>query len=226
MLPLRRSSLPDSVAALLRDRILAGAVPGGTALRQEALAAEFGVSRIPLREALRRLEAEGLVNIQPHRGAVVAELPLEDADELFSLRALLESDLARRAVPHLTADDIVALETAAHAFERAMESEDVAHWGDANQALHLALYRAADRPRTLEIVNRLHQQCDRLLRLQLLRTIGGGDRAIREHRAIVNSARAGDAEGTAELIHQHIIGVGTALAQALASGGAEGKAEA
>lgn len=225
MLPLHRSSLPDSVAALLRDRILSGAMPGGTALRQEALAAEFGVSRIPLREAFRRLEAEGLVTIQPHRGAVVADLPLEDADELFSLRALLESDLARYAVPRLTAEDLAAIEAAATEFERAVDSADVAHWGDANQALHLALYRAAGRPRTIEIVNRLHQQCDRLLRLQLLRTIGGGERAIREHRAIVNAAAAGDAEGTAQLIHQHIIGVGAALARALVAGIDEGKVQ-
>lgn len=222
MPPLRRSLLPDSLAALLRDRILSGALPGGTALRQEALAAEFGVSRIPLREAFRRLEAEGLVSMQPHRGAVVADLPLDDAEELFSLRALLEAELALRAVPRMTGDHLADIEAKVLAFEQAVEGGDAATWGEANRELHLALYRAADRPRTIEIVNRLHQQCDRLLRLQLMRTIGGAERAIREHREIFGRAAAGDAAGTARLVREHIIGVGMALAAALAAGTATG----
>ncbi len=213
VLPLPRRTLTDAAADAIRDRILAGALRAGTPLRQEALAAELGVSRIPLREALLRLEAEGLVTLESHRGAIVAELPLDSVAELFELRALLEADLTRRAVPRLTRLDDEALRAAARAFERAVTSGPEG-WGPANLALHLALYRPAARPQTLEVVTRLHAQCDRLLRLQLTLTKGIA-RAVREHRAIVAAARARDAERAADLVHQHILDAGEALAAAL-----------
>jgi DNA-binding GntR family transcriptional regulator len=212
--PLARRTLTDAAADALRDRILAGRLRAGMPLRQEALAAELGVSRIPLREALHRLEAEGLVTLEPHRGAMVAELPLDDVVELFELRALLESDLARRAVPRLTAADDTALRAGAAAFERAVQGGPDA-WGEANLALHLALYRPAARPRTIEVVTRLHAQCDRLVRLQLALTDGTA-RAVREHRAIIAAARSRDARRTERLVREHILDAGRALAAALA----------
>lgn len=213
--PLARRTLTDAAADALRDRILAGRLRAGAPLRQAALATELGVSRIPLREALNRLEAEGLVTLEPHRGAVVAELPLDDVVELFELRAMLEADLARRAVPRLTAADDVALRAGAAAFEQAVQRGPDA-WGQANLTLHLALYRPAARPRTLEVVAKLHAQCDRLLRLQLTLTDGTA-RAVREHRAIVAAARSRDARRTERLVREHILGAGRALAAALAA---------
>jgi len=212
---LPRLTLTDATADAVRGRIVAGAWPAGSPLRQEALAEELGVSRIPLREALRRLEAEGLVVVQPHRGAVVAELPTGDALELFELRAGLEADLARRAVPRLTAADDARIRAAALGFEHAATAGDVAAWGLANRDFHLALYAAAGRPRTLEIVERLHAQTDRLLRLQLALT-DGVRRAVREHRAIAVAARARDPRRAAALVRRHILDAGTALADALA----------
>ena len=212
---LPRLTLTDATADALRGRIVAGAWPAGTPLRQEALAEELGVSRIPLREALRRLEAEGLVVVQPHRGAVVAALPTSDALELFELRALLEADLVRRAVPRLTAADDARLRAAALGFERAVIDGDVAAWGLANRDFHFALYAAAGRPRTLEVVERLHAQTDRLLRLQLALT-DGVRRAVREHRAIAAAARARDPRRAAALVRRHILDAGAALAEALA----------
>lgn len=212
--PLPRRTLTEAATEALRDRILGGTLPMGTPLRQEALAAELGVSRIPLREALLRLEAEGLVTMESHRGAVVASVRLDEVAELFELRATLESDLTRRAVPRLAPGDDLALDVAARSFERAVEG-GAAAWGEANRALHLALYRPAARPCTLEVVTRLHAQCDRLLRLQLTLTRGVA-RAVREHRAIVLAARARDAEGAAYLVEQHILEAGRGLAGALA----------
>ncbi|MDZ4390146.1 MAG: GntR family transcriptional regulator, partial [Gemmatimonadales bacterium] len=218
---LPRRTLTEAATAVLRDRILGGALAMGTPLRQEALAAELGVSRIPLREALLRLEAEGLVTMEPHRGAVVASVRLDEVAELFELRAVLESDLTRRAVPRLSPDDDRALAAAAAGFERAVEG-GAAAWGDANRTLHLALYRPAERPCTLDVVTRLHAQCDRLLRLQLTLTKGIA-RAVREHRAIVSAARARDAEGTARLVEQHILEAGRTLTDALAHHHTAGK---
>ena len=210
-----RRTLTDATADALRERILDGVYPAGTPLRQAALAAELGVSRIPLREGLLRLEAEGLVTLSAHRGAVVASLPAGEVAELFELRALLEADLTRRAVPHLTAADDALLRHHAVAFEHAVASADTAAWGEANRAFHLALYAPAARPRTIEVIHRLHAQCDRYLRLQLVLTRGTA-RAVREHRAILAAARARDTVRAVRLVRDHILGAGAALTDALA----------
>lgn len=213
-MPLLRRTLTDAAVDALRTRLLAGEWAAGTPLRQEALAAELGVSRIPLREALRQLEAEGLVALVPHRGAVVSPLPLDEAAELFQLRALIESDLARRAVPHLTAADDVAMRAHAVAFEQAVITGNVAAWGEANRRFHFALYTPANRPRTLETVGRLHAQSDRFLRLQLTLS-RGTSRAVREHRAIAAAARARDTARVTKLVRDHILAAGRALTESL-----------
>jgi DNA-binding GntR family transcriptional regulator len=214
MLP--RRTLTDAAAAALRDRILHGALAAGEPLRQEALAQELGVSRIPLREALQRLEAEGLVVLLPHRGAVVADLPLDQVRELFELRAMLETDLIRRAVPRATARDHAEVRAASEAFAAALGAGAVSDLGAANFRFHQSLYRPAHRPQSMELFARLHQQSDRFLRLQLTLTDGGA-RAVREHRAIAAAARRRDAAGAARLIRQHILGAGERLERALAA---------
>lgn len=213
-MPLLRRTLTDAAADALRTRILAGEWPAGAPLRQEALAAELGVSRIPLREALRQLEAEGLVTLAAHRGAVVAPLPVAEAAELFELRALIEADLARRAVPRLTAADDASMRAHAAVFERAVRDGDLPAWGEANRRFHFALYTAAARPRTLETVARLHAQSDRFVRLQLSLT-GGTRLAVREHRAIAAAARRRDTSRVVKLVREHILAAGRALAETL-----------
>ena len=104
LLPLRRQTLTSMTADAIRERILRGHYPEGEPLRQDGIGTELGVSRIPVREALRQLEAEGLVTFNPHRGAVVSTLSLKEIRELFELRADIEGDLIRRAVPHMTSE--------------------------------------------------------------------------------------------------------------------------
>src|SRR5689334_7635278 len=98
---IKRQSLPETLAESLRDRILSGEINEGDALIQDALAREYDVSRMPVREALRQLEALGLVAIQIHRGAVVTSIPTEQIAELFDLRALLECEILRCAIPRI-----------------------------------------------------------------------------------------------------------------------------
>src|SRR5215217_1329322 len=95
VVPIQRQTIASMTVEALRERILRGDYPDGEPLRQDALAEELGVSRIPVREALRQLEAEGLVTFNPHRGAVVSSLSLEEIAELFELRAEIECDLVR-----------------------------------------------------------------------------------------------------------------------------------
>ena len=102
IVPLARQTVASMTLDAIRDGILHGIYTEGEPLRQDALAAELGVSRIPIREALRQLEAEGLVTFSPHRGAIVSILSLAEIEEVFDIRANLEPDLLRRAIPRLT----------------------------------------------------------------------------------------------------------------------------
>src|SRR3954468_13173259 len=105
VVPIQRQTIASMTITALRERILRGDYPEGLPLRQDAIANELGVSRIPVREALRQLEAEGLVTFSPHRGAIVSTMSLKEIRELFELRAEIESGLLRRAIPEMSAED-------------------------------------------------------------------------------------------------------------------------
>ncbi|MGL4975720.1 MAG: GntR family transcriptional regulator, partial [Bosea sp. (in: a-proteobacteria)] len=109
MAGLKNRTLSASIAERLRHDILSGVQPAGMQLRQDMLATTFGVSRIPVREALFQLEAEGLVRIEPHKGAVVAGLSAEEVDDVFELRLILEPRLLQSSCAQLTAADFVEL---------------------------------------------------------------------------------------------------------------------
>ena len=197
-------------ADALRERILHGAYPEGEPLRQDAIAEELGVSRIPVREALRQLEAEGLVTFNPHRGAVVSTLSLREIEELFELRTLIELDLFRRAIPRIENEDVTRAKEILDAYETALRNGDVAAWGEMNWQFHSTLFAPADRPFTLSVAQKLHHQCDRYLRMQLALT-HGELRANEEHRAILSAVRKRDARRASDLLRDHILGAGRAL---------------
>jgi DNA-binding GntR family transcriptional regulator len=208
--PLQRHTVTEMALDAIRERILSGAYPEGEPLRQDAISAELGVSRVPTREALRRLEAEGLVVFNPHRGAVVSSLSLDEIDEVFALRAQIEADLLRRAIPNLESASLDRAHEVLVSYDRALRVHDVAAYGELNWQFHSTLYAAADRPVTLGVVQRLHQQADRYLRMQLALT-HGEHRAHEEHHAILAAARRRDARGGAALVRDHILGAGRAL---------------
>ncbi len=210
LLPITRQTVTHQATEALRERILRGVYTDDSPLRQDALATELGVSRIPVREALRQLEAEGLVVFNPHRGAVVSSLSVDEIDELFELRAHIESDLVRRSVAKTTAEDISRAKKILKAYEAAFRSEEVGEWGKLNWEFHSALYAPANRPFTMAIIQRLHQQSDRYQRLQLILT-HGESRAIDEHRGILAAVIAHDVKLASSLIRQHILGAGHQL---------------
>src|SRR5215211_5143679 len=120
--PIQRQTIASMTVEALRERILRGVYPEGEPLRQDALADELGVSRIPVREALRQLEAEGLVTFSPHRGAVVSTLSLSEVEELFELRADIECDLLCRAIPRMTVEQLDRANDVLDEFERALKA--------------------------------------------------------------------------------------------------------
>jgi DNA-binding GntR family transcriptional regulator len=208
--PVQRQTIASQALEVLRSQILRGHFPDGEALRQDALAKQLGVSRIPIREALRQLEAEGLVTFTPHRGAVVSKLSLEEIDEVFALRADTETGLLRRAIPHLTKEHFDRLDEILVRYERALQRGEVAMWGELNWQFHSTLYAPASRPITLGLMQRLHDHADRYVRVQLAVT-HWESRASQEHRAIAAAARRKDARRACALLRQHILSAGQSL---------------
>lgn len=214
MPPLQHRTLSAAIAERLRQDILDGRHTSGEQLRQDALAARFEVSRIPVREALFQLEAEGLVQIAPHKGAVVSGLSPDEINDVFDLRALLEPRLLRASGPRLDAGDFVQLDSIQGAFVHAVKARDVRRFGELNAAFHEALYARAPLPRSRTVVSGLLQTSDRYTRLQLSSPAAMA-RAEREHGALIALCRSGDWDRACEFLAAHVEAVRGDLLQML-----------
>ncbi|MFC3532114.1 GntR family transcriptional regulator [Vogesella facilis] len=220
-------SLTVVATEAIRQRILAGEWADGSQLRQEALSRELGMSRVPIREALRQLEAEGLVNIIENKGAVVSQLSLPEIVELLRVRVLLECDVLLEAIPRQSSADIAEAEALLAQFEVALRDKDISAWGILNAQFHMALYRAAGRGQTLAIIEQLHNRTDRYTRMQIL-LADFSDRAHQEHSQLLAFCKQKDAISAAAFLRQHILNAEEALeawyrAQALAQQGKRGR---
>lgn len=154
--PLRRLfDLPMPIDEVLRMGIRLGIIPGGAKLVQGSLASAFDVSRIPVREALRTLAAEGLVAMEEGRSARVIALSFEDVDELYSLRLQLEPELAEEIIRHATNRDQADLEGAARLMDELTDSKDRLGWSETNFRFHTSMYRIARRPHHVRFISQL-----------------------------------------------------------------------
>jgi len=212
--PIRRLSIPESIRDSLRERILSGEFAEGEALVQDVLALEYGVSRMPVREALRQLEAMGLVAMRTHRGAVVTTVPTEQVEELFELRALLEGDLLERALPRITDQDIAEASEILDGLEASYRQQDMASWGRLNWAFHRRLYLPAQRAQTLTIVEGVNLQTERFIRVHLVMTEGIED-AEKDHRALLELCALRDGERAVSFLRRHILKAGRTLVAGL-----------
>ena len=202
----------------MRTDILSGALASGVQLRQYALAGVYGVSRIPVREALLALEGEGLVRIVPHKGAVVSALSAEEVGDVFDLRVLLEPRLARASIPLLTGEDLAELDAIQARFAEAIARRVRALWGALNAQLHLTMYRRAPLPRSLAVVAGLLQASERYTRMQMARA-AADRRAEAEHADLIALCRAGKAEEAARLLAAHIEAVRADMLALMGGGG-------
>jgi DNA-binding GntR family transcriptional regulator len=210
-----RQSLTSAVADKLRDQIIRGEIPEGAQLRQDAIANQYQVSRIPVREALRQLEAEGLIAIVPNRGAVVPALSPDDIEELFSIRALLEPEVLKQSIPHLTEDDFAEADAVLRNYASELRREDhLSAWGRLNWQFHSILYSRATQPRFMAIIRNVNNSGERYTRLQLYLT-HGMKRANEEHHRILELCRQRDVPGACKLLREHILYAGESLKQAL-----------
>jgi DNA-binding GntR family transcriptional regulator len=195
-------NLSDQLVEVVRDRILSGVVSCDHAIRQDALAAELGVSKIPLREALARLEEEGLVRSQANRGFFVRSLCAAEAQEVYALRIKLEPGATALAATRATeADHAHAIETL-DLLDRVTEahSESV---GACNRAFHRALFRPCHQPVTVSILERLQILSERYVRVHL-EPLGRDVRANGEHRALLQAWIVRDVDLVDELVNAHL----------------------
>lgn len=200
---LKHRTLSSAIVERLRQTILDGTHASGTQLRQDQLAEDFGVSRIPVREALFQLESEGLVRIVPHKGAVVSGLSLEEIHDVFDLRTMLEPRLLARSAPMLDAADLEGLDEIQAMFRAAIAAREVAAYGELNARFHMALYARANLPRTLLIVTGLLQTSDRYTRLQLS-SREAMIRAESEHAELIALCRKHAFDEACGLLKRHV----------------------
>lgn len=210
-----RQSLTSAVADKLREEIIRGTIPEGAQLRQDAIAMQYHVSRIPVREALRQLDAEGLITIVPNRGAIVPALSPTDIEELFTIRALLEPEILRHSVPRLTDADFEEAEVVLRRYESELQQEDhLFSWGRLNWQFHSILYSRAERPHSMAIIRNVNNSGERYTRLQLYLT-HGIKRANEEHHRILEFCRKRETAQACKLLREHIEHAGQSLKQAL-----------
>ena len=205
MSALKHRTLSAAIVDQLRQSILDGTHKAGAQLRQDALGEAYGVSRIPVREALFQLEAEGLVRIVPQKGAIVAELSLDEIEinDVFDLRCILEPRMLAQSAPRFAAEDFARLDGIQTRFEGAIAARDVSEWGQLNADFHMALYVRAEQPRTQSIVASLLQTSDRYTRVQLSTTASMG-RAETEHAELIELCRAGQIDNACRFLVKHI----------------------
>ncbi|MFF7178453.1 FCD domain-containing protein [Streptomyces sp. NPDC008121] len=190
------------VLAELRRAITSGELRPGGQIRQDALAARLDVSRVPLREALKTLEAEGLVVHHVHRGYFVAELSLADLEEIYRIRELLETEAVRLAVARAEDGLTATLERIQHEVERAADAGDVTEMAAANRRFHFTLVEASGMPRLIRLIATLWDATDAYRSLYYTE-IANRERAVREHRAVISAVRHGDTDAALRWLHDH-----------------------
>src|SRR5262245_29988163 len=214
----------DHIALALEEAIVSGEIPPGSTLRQEHLSEQFQVSRTPVREALRRLAALGLVSFEPNRGVRVRTLSLDEIREAFMVRAELESLATEIATPKMTDDDLAELERAERRFHRATERlvemshegrqdlEIARDWLHLNHSFHDVIYRAADVP----LIERMAKAARRTFLVKPVWATGADLDELylkndRQHRAIRDAIAARSPEGAHVLAREHVLSSGRLL---------------
>lgn len=205
---LARSMIEEKLRAAIYD----GRLPCGMAIRQQELATLFGVSRMPVREALRQLEAQGLLQVTQHKGAVVAPLINHDSAETYALRMLLECEALRLSVPLLEESDF---DLAQGCIERLEQTSDYVEISQLNRAFHRALYAHAGNSRLLRLVDEGLIEEERFLRFNL-EAMGLRKVAQDDHRQLLQAARQRDVPLAIELLREHLQRGVAAIARYLA----------
>lgn len=200
--PTPRPTAQAAAIRALRERIASGRLQAGEQIRQEQLAEDLGVSVIPVREALKILEAEGQVVYRPHQGYFVARLDAADLVEAYVIRDLLETEAVRRSLPRLGPEDFLRLDELIEDMDRHAASGDVLALTAANRRFHFTLFDAAAMPRLVNFIRILWDATDPYRSLYFAAP-AERELANDEHRAVLAALRSGDADKAVALLREH-----------------------
>lgn len=198
---IRPETVADRIARVLREAISGGELRSGVALRQDELAARFGFSRMPVRDALRLLESEGLVTIHPTKGAFVARIDAKEIAEIYSIRSLLETEALRLSYVGLTTAD---LDRAATLLAQIDAEKDVGRWGTLNKQFHMTLYGACQNERLIGLIATHHDAADRYVRV-LLSSLDYEQQSQEEHRALLKACRDRNIDAASAVLQRHLL---------------------
>ncbi|MBC3919428.1 GntR family transcriptional regulator [Undibacterium sp. CY18W] len=190
----------DQITSSLRKNIYEGVLSAGVPLKQEELADQFGVSRIPIREALKKLEAEGLVRHEPHKGSVVTTHSIPEIIEMLDIRIGLETRALRLAMPNMTQDHLDRCQAILERYDHASKPSV---WFALNLEFHLTLYSAAKKPRLIKMIEDLVLGTQRYTRIYISHILGR-EQPQREHYEILEALRAGAEEKAIRMLEEHI----------------------
>jgi DNA-binding GntR family transcriptional regulator len=198
----RPPTAQEAVLREVRRWIATGQLRPGEQIVQDALALELGVSRVPLREALKILEGEGQVAYVAHRGYFVTQLSLADLLEVYRIREILENEAVQLAVPQMTIEDVDRFEEAAADVRRAATARDVAAMSTANRRFHFALIEASALPRLIRILQLLWDSTE-VYRSVYFTDDANRDRVLDQHDALVAAVKKGDAGSALAILVDH-----------------------
>ncbi|GBF08000.1 transcriptional regulator, GntR family [Deinococcus aerius] len=204
-------TVKTALVNMLRDEIVRGTFEPGERLRLEDLAQRFEVSTMPIREALSTLESEGLVTIQPHRGAQVTRFTADEIRELYEMRAALEELATVKAVPNLTEEDFARLDALVAEMEHPQGQFDMARFSQNNMEFHRIIYDRAHRPHLAAQIRDLRYRVQHYLHKHLESTnysLSGNA----EHQRLLDLMRAGKAGEAGKEMHHHILSTGLKIA--------------
>lgn len=195
------ATTPDLLFESLKNEIYSGLLKPGSALRQEEIANKYKVSRIPVREALLRLESTGLISIKSNRGAYVIEMDEQEIREVYDLRTLLECNLLSKSIPMMVEQDHKHIQHAAKLAE--LISENDPDWIELDNKFHFSMYAAARQKRQLSIIENL-RNTSRWYRLAYNSLPNNSDHFLDEHRLLVEACQSGDIELGVETLRTHL----------------------
>lgn len=191
---------PEMITQALRTAILQGRYRGGEPLRQDHIAAELGTSKIPVREALVQLRAEGLITFAPNRGAVVSKLSADEVDEITTMRIALETQALARAIPNLRPADLIRAQGVLEIID---SEDDQTRWSELNWEFHATLYQAAGMPRLLGTIEVLHNNVARYLVIYL-NSLEAQPASQKEHWGILESVKRQKTAESVDRLRRHL----------------------
>lgn len=210
------STVYQRVHEHLRAEIVAGRIPPGARLKIQDLAARYGLSHMPVREALQQLQGEGLVVLAPNRGATVRRMDAQFVRDVFGIREALEGYLTRQAASRLTPADLAALQEIQRGMKRAKAAGDTAAIIRGNRAFHRTIEAAAGNGEAMRLLA-LHAELIGALRARFGYRPGRLGTVLREHQALIDALASGDATAAGEIHDGHIRGARDDMLAALAA---------